>query len=40
MGICLFEKRNTEVDTGSWSLEGNILALTSNTGKVYGVKKE
>ena len=31
---------NTDVDTGTWSVEGDTLTLTSDTGKVYGLKKK
>ena len=31
---------NTEMDAGTWLLDGDILTLTSETGKVYGFKKE
>ncbi len=31
---------NTEIDIGTWSVEGDTLTLTSDTGKVYGFKKE
>lgn len=28
------------VDTGTWSIDGDTLTLTSDTGQVYGFKKE
>lgn len=31
---------NTKIDTGKWLLDGDILTLTSDTGKVYGFKKK